>query len=533
MKSGLAKRKLRNVLRGSLAVTIAAIAAASYQPAKAAETFVVAAVTTPKGFDGDVYVPGMVENVINVYEGLTDYSLKQGADGRMEVDATNLVPHLAESWRIEDGGKTVIFKLRNAKSFFGNELTADDVVFTHEKSLTQKRTGVFIRNVSSVESVEKISDKEVRFNLKGPNHVLLGALQIYVPSIYDSKTVKEHATGDDPFAKDWIANNTAGFGAYQVQSVRPGEGSVLVVNPNYFGPKPYFDRVIYREVPSPANRAALVKSGAAHWAEQVPIQAIPDLIKDPNVKVERVIGTGSASIMMNAGFEPFGDVRVRRAMILAADYEAINKTVFLGLGTKSHSFLATQMPGYKEIYDAKTDYAEAKKLLAEAGHPNGIEVTLEYSDLYWWEEPMVISLQESMKNAGITVIPKRIPSTELRLRAGPGKRTIPFHTAQTTPFVLDPSYQLFLGAHSGGSSNVANYQNPEFDKLVEAMTMEQDPDKRIKMIEEAQETLARDAIMIDTFYPGVYAVMNPCIEGWVWKPVPYTYFRTIRCEKKS
>ncbi len=532
MKSiGLKRGTLRRALHGGGALTIAAMVAVSYQPVQAAETLVIAAVTTPKGFDGDVYVPGMVENVINVYEGLTDYSLKQGADGRMEVDASKMLPHLAESWTITDGGKTVTFKLRNAKSFFGNQLTADDVVFAHEKSLTQKRTGVFIRNVSSVESVEKVSDNEVRYNLKGPNNILFGGLQIYVPGIYDSKTVKEHATADDPYAVKWLANNTAGYGAYQVQSVRPGEGSVLVVNPNYFGEKPFFDRVIYRDVPSPANRAALVKSGAAQWAEQVPIQAIPDLIKDPNVKVERVVGTGSATMWMNAAFKPFDDVRVRRAMTLATDYESINKTVFLGLGTPSHSFIASQMPGYIETTQHVTDYGQAKKLLAEAGYANGVDVTLEYSDLYWWEEGIAIQLQNSMKNAGIAVTLKRIPSTELRKRAGPGQRTLAFHTGQTIPFVLDPGYQLFLSSHTGGSSNVSGYKSAKMDALIEAITAEQDPDKRIEFTKQAQKLAADDVLQIDTFYPGVYAVMAPCMTGWVWKPIPYLYFRTLKCVK--
>lgn len=528
MKTG---RMLRQVLRGGIALSVATMATMANQPAYAAETLVIAAVTTPKGFDGDVYVPGMVENNINVYEGLTDYSLKQGPDGRMAVDASKLLPHLAESWTITDGGKTVTVKLRRAKSFFGNELTADDVIFGHEKSLTQKRTGVFIRKVSSVESVEKVSDREVRYRLSGPNAILFGGMQIYVPAIYDSKTVKEHATADDPFGVKWIANNTAGFGAYHVESVRPGEGAVLVRNPNYFGDRPFFDRVIYRDVPSAANRAALVKSGAAQWAEQVPIQAIPDLIKDPNVKVERVVGTGSATMWMNAAYKPFDDVRVRRAMTLATDYEAINKTVFLGLGTPSHSFIATQMPGYIETTQHVTDYDQAKKLLAEAGYPNGVEVTLEYSDLYWWEEGMAIQLQESMKNAGITVRPKRIPSTELRKRAGPGQRTLAFHTGQTIPFVLDPGYQLFLSAHTGGSSNVSGYNNPKMDKLIEDITAELDLDKRVKLTQEAQRLAAEDVLQIDTFYPGVYAVMAPCMTGWIWKPIPHLYFRSLKCEK--
>jgi ABC-type transport system substrate-binding protein len=509
----------------SLATTLLAGTAA------AQSTMVIAAVTTPKGFDGDVYLLGMVENVINVYKGLTDYGRTKGPDGRDAIDAANMVPLPAESWTVTPDGKTYTFKLRKAKSFFGNELRPEDILFSWEKSESQKLTGNSMKGVTTLDKVEKVSDSEVRFSLKAPNRSFLKVLQLYVPSVYDSRKVREFVAADDPFATKWIGSNTAGYGSYLVESVRPGEGSTLVVNPNYFGKKPFFDRVVYREVPSPSNRAALVKTGAAHWAEQVPINAIPDLMKDRSVKVQSVVGTGSAVLWMNANFKPFDDVRVRRAMALAADQDSINKTVFLGLGTQSKSFLPQMMPGYQASYPYGTDYGRAKALLAEAGHPNGIDVTLEYSDLYWWEEGLVIQYVQSARNAGIRVTPKRIPSTELRTRAGPGQRTLPFHTGTTIPFVLDPSYAFYLAMHTGGSSNVSNYKSATMDATIEKMVMEQDDAKWRALINEAQKEYADNVLAVETFFPGFYAVMAPCIQGWVWRPVPHVYFRDLSCQR--
>ena len=524
------RRKARRFAAGATVAAGALLAGMGV--AAAQNTLVVAAITTPKGFDGDVFLPGSVETTTNVYEGLTDYGLTKDANGRPVIDASKVVGLTAESWTVAPDGKSVVFRLRNTKSPFGNELTADDVIFGHEKSLSQKRTGVFLRDVASITSVEKVSDKEVRFVLKAPNQAMLKVLQLYAPSIYDSKTVKSNATAADPFGANWIANNTAGFGAYHVQSVRPGEGMVMIANPNYGGPKPYFDRIVYREVPSPSNRAALVKQGAAQWAEQVPISAIPDLVKDPNVKVEHVTGSGVALGWMNPKYKPFDDVRVRRALIHATNFDAIGKTVFLGIGTRSHSFLSAQMPGYVDTYKYDTDYNKAKALLAEAGYPNGVDVTIEYSDLYWWEEAIAIQFQESMKNAGIRVTPKRIPSTELRTRAGPGQRTLPFHTGMTIPFVFDPGYAFYLAQHSTGSSNVVGYSNPKMDAIIEQMIIEPDNGKRMQLIADAQNLYKDEALAIETYYPGAYAVMAPCIEGWVWRPVQQaTYYRFLSCKK--
>lgn len=517
--------------RGGVAAALlgAAIVISPVASALAAETLIIAAVSTPKGLDGDIFVPSLQETVINVYEGLTEYGMRP--DGKA-LDLTKVIPHLAESWTISPDARTHVFKLRNAKSFFGKELSADDVIFTWEKSASQKRTGNFIRNVSNIETIEKVSDKEVKFTLKAPNNSFMRALQIYVPSVYDSKTVKERgATADDPYGIKWIANNTAGYGAYHVESIRPGEGSVMVANPNYFGPKVFFDRVLYREVPSASNRAALVRNGNAHWAEQVPLQQIPSLLNDPKVKVEMVVGSGSAMIPMNAKYPPFDDVRVRRALQLATDYEAIGKTVFLGLGTRSLSNLPPDMPGYKPVYNIQTDYAAAKKLLAEAGHPNGIDVTLEYTDIYWWEEGLVLQAAESMKNGGIRVTPKRVPSTDFRGRIAAGQRTIPLLTGFTTALVWDPGYQFYLSLHPDGSFNTNAYTDPRMVALVEKMVVEQNPVERQKQVEAAQQLYVDDAVAVETFLPGTYAVMAACIKGWVWRPTPHAYFRALRCEK--
>ena len=520
--------------RRSLFASAAVAALASFAAtAQAQQTLVVAGVTTPKGIDGDVFLPGTLESVINMYEGLTEYGRIKDASGKEVLDASQVKPHLAESWTASPDGKSYVFKLKPAKSPHGNELRADDIVFGFQKSDEQKRTGLFLKTVALIDTVEKVSDKEVKFTLKSPNRSFLRTIQLYTPGIYDSKKVKENATAADPFALQWIAQNSAGYGAYHMQSIRPGEGAVFVANPNYFDKKPFYDRVVFREVPQPSNRAALVKSGDAQWAEQVPMQAIPDLMKDKNVKVENVVGTGTAHLLMNPKYKPFDDVRVRRAMIYATDFDAINKTVFLGLGTRSRSYMPTVLPGHIEAYKYETDYAMAKKLLAEAGYPNGVEVSIEYSDNNWWEEQLAIQVAQSAANAGIKITPKRIPSTEMNMRRGPGQRTIPFFTYLTTPFVLDPGYSFYLSAHSQGSNNTAAYYRKEMDELIDKIVVETDDAKWKSMLAEAQRMHAEDAIYIDTFYPGVYAVMAPCVTGWVWRPVPFTYWRDLRCEKKS
>jgi ABC-type transport system substrate-binding protein len=498
-----------------------------------AETLVVAAVETPKGFDGDALKPATQNVVTQVYEGLTKYAYKKDEQGRTVIDGSRVVPHLAESWTVSEDGRTYVFKLRRGvRSPFGNELTAEDVVWGWEKSFAQKRTGNFIARVSSVAKVDAVSRYEVKFTLEAPSLIFLRALTLYTPGIYDSTEMKKHATPADPWALKWLEGHTAGFGAYHLESLRAGEAAVFVANPNYFKGKPFFDRVVYREVPSAASRVTLLKAGQVQWTEALTLKQVVDLRKDPRVKVESDEATGHASVRMNARYEPFDDVRVRRALLYAADYDALNEAVFEGLGTQARSIVPPIIEGHDgSAWTYKTDVAKAKRLLAESGHPDGIDLTLEYSDIFWWEEPLAIQLKGQLGRAGIRAQLKRITSSEMRSRTAPGKRDLPFFTFQDNPIVLDPVYALFINAHAEGASNRNDYRNLEFDRLVDLARVEQDRDRRNDLVRRAQRLHVEDATWVMTLYPGAHEAMARCIEGYVWQPDYHERWAELRCRK--
>ncbi len=512
---------------------LAAVLALSAGGAGAQEkTFIFGAVGTPAGFDTDAWLTGTLETTVNVYEGLTKHAIVKDASGREVIDASKVEPHMAESWTVSDGGKVVTYKIRpGVKSPFGNELSAHDVAHSWAMAKDRKRVGNFMVKVGRVESVEAISDSEVKFTLGTANNIFPRILSTVFPALVDSKVMKEHATADDQWATKWMAKNTAGFGPYHVESVKPGEGAVLVYNKNYFEEKPYFTRVIYREIPSAASRAALVKSGQIHWADQMPIQQLVDLIKDPKVKVDSVPGTGAATLRMNPNFKPFDDIRVRKAINYAFDYNAVHEAVFRGLGELSDSILAPAFGAYyTPAQTYQTDLGKAKALLSEAGHANGLDIQLEYSDNWWWEESLAIQTKDALAKAGINVALKRIPKTEMNSRRRIGKRDIPFFPHLANAFVLDPGYAFYLSAHSEGSSDVNDYNNPKFDALVDALIGETDTTKAIALAKEAQMMHADDATFVISDFPKTYAVTAPCIKGWLWYQHDRVVWKHLRCE---
>jgi peptide/nickel transport system substrate-binding protein len=484
-------------------------------------TLVVGATHTPGGFDGDIFQPNMQNVVVQSYEPLLGYGATEPAeDGAREVDPEQLEGRLAESWEWSDDNLTLTLTLREGvQSFFGNELTAEDVVWSWEKSIEQGRTGNFIKNASNVESVEATGEHEVQFTVSAPSPILERALTLYVPSIYDSTEASQHATDDDPFATEWLAQNTAGFGPYHLESLEPDAQAVFVVNPNYYRLDPYFERVVYRAVPEASNRVSLVQTGQVDYIETPTFRQLADLRDDDRVKVQSVVGNQQARILMNPNFEPFDDVRVRQAINYAIDHDAMLDIVFEGLATQATSPVT---PGFDchtdEYWTYDRDLDRARELLEEAGHGDGLEIELEYSGVWWWEEPMAVQAQSQLAEVDIDVTLTRIPDDEMTSRAAIGERSLPFFTFYEQAIVLDPGYALFLNSHPDGASDRNDYgqSNPEFVDLVERGNQTLDTDERCELFDEAQRIHVEDASWVYGAMMGTHLAQKPELDGWVW-----------------
>ena len=511
----------------------ASLAFTFFAGAASAETLIVASPQVPEGFDGDALKTHTQNVVVQTYENLVVYGKKM-VDGRMINDPSTVEPHLAESWKISEDGKTWVFKLREGiKSPYGNELTADDVEWSWAKSFDQKRTGNFIARVSNVVGVKAISKYEVEFTLSAPSSIFLKALTLYVPGIYDSTEVKKHATTDDPWALKWMQSNTAGFGAYHLETLRPDDQAVYVANKNYFGGNLYFDRVIYKEVPSEASRVTLLKTGQVHLIDRPSIQKVVNLQGDSNVKVDRASGRSIASARMNPKCKPFDDIRVRQAFNYAIDKDALNTAVFAGQADIAKSIVPPIVDGYNPNhypYDYNPD--KAKALLAEAGFPNGISEPIEllYADAFWHQEPVAIQVADMLKKVGVNIQPTRVTTSEMRAKGSPKEMSMCFFTWEDGPIVLDPVYTMYLISHSKGVSNRAAYSNPRVDELIDKSREELDAAKRLKMMDEAQKLWVTDAPWILTTYPATFEAMNPKLNGWVHYPDEHERWRELKMD---
>jgi peptide/nickel transport system substrate-binding protein len=517
-------------LRGSIAAIAMAAAVMCTGTAATAQNLVIAGVSAPTSLDPDVWTPGTIETMVNVYEGLVQYGYTDGPDGERIINPTDIKPLLAESWTSNEAQTEYVFKLRpDVVSPYGNRLRAQDVVWSWNLAAERKQTGGFLRRTAAVTNVEAIDDGHVKFTLSAPRRMFLQILALYTPHIIDTTEALKHATAEDPNALAWLKQNTAGFGAYHLTQLRPGEAAMFEVNPNYPFEKPYYKRVMYREVPAPANRVALLQGGDVAIAEEVPLDQIVNLLDDKRTKVTSVPGTASASLRINVTKPPFDNKLVRQAVAWALDYDALNQNVFRGKGVRARSILAPANTGYVEAYQYDHDPEKAKALLAEAGFKDGVDITLEYAAAWWWEEALAIQIADQLQKSSFRVDLKKLPNAEMAARRNATERTSPFFLHSANAFALDPTYSFSLQVYSSGVGNNTGYEKPEFDTLVDEALVEKDDAKWLDLVAQAQQMVADDAPVIPTYYPGTWFVSAPCIKGNLWQPHNRVMWRYLSC----
>jgi peptide/nickel transport system substrate-binding protein len=265
-------------LKSSAVAALVAAALAAASPSLAQSTrdrvLVVAVATTPASVDSEQAPTAEGETMMANTVGGDLFAYKVVKNSQYGVDEVDLksvgdqgvVGRFADSWTVDDGGKTITVKLKHGiKSPYGNEFTAADYRWSWDRRFAMKSVGKFMGDVLGLDgpdSVEVVDPSTVRFHLRGPSPIFFKLLaQCYYGGPFDATEAKKHATAADPWAKEWLRTHSDGFGPYQVDKVTPGSETILTLNPNWSGPPPFFNRVIMKVVPNSSARLSLLKAG--------------------------------------------------------------------------------------------------------------------------------------------------------------------------------------------------------------------------------------------------------------------------------
>lgn len=383
----------------------------------------------------------------------------------------DLVPGLAESWEVAPDGSGVTFHLGTAKSAEGNEITAEDVKWSVERQVALEAfipsALGFIGRYDVENLVTIIDEKTVKMNTLEASSFDVMQFASTLLTIHDSKTALKHATPDDPWATEFLKKNTANFGPWQVERFEPGAEVVFEPNENYAGERGNIDSVIIKAVPDSATRMQLLRSGDVNWSDSLSFAEYAELQDVDGVTVENCVSADRDDLMLQQDDTVFSDVRVRQAVSMAIDRERIVSSIYRGFGKPALS----GVPQYYQFPDPENEYTYdpegAKKLLQEAGYPDGFSFTALFSSSRPGPqvEQVAVQVQADLAKVGIKMELNRVAgAAEFFQLVREHRYEAVFYSDST--FVGDAAYGAAAFTLSNSNINTFGYDSTEYDALV-------------------------------------------------------------------
>lgn len=478
------------LLKSVLVATALALATSSAAIAQRTD-IVIGMVLEPPHLDPTAGAAAAIKEVgyANIFEGIT----RIGPDGAVQ-------PGLAESWEISDDGKVYTFKLRTGVKFHdGADFSADDVKFSIDRAMAEDSVNPQKGLYSAIEKVEVVDPATVVVTLKHPQGAFLwnmgwGEAAIVSPASADGNKEKPIGTGPFKF-ENWAK----------------GSSITLVKNPDYWGEEVALDKAEFRIIPDAAAAVPALLSGDVHAFSNMPAgDALPQIESDPRFKV--VIGSteGETVLATNNKKEPFDKLEVRQAIAHALNRDEIVAGTPPGLGVPIGSHFAPHHPAYVDLTGTYPyDPEKATELLAQAGFPDGFSATLK------------------LPPPGYARDGGQIIASQLR-QVGINLEIIPLEWADWLSQVFtDKNYDLSIVSHVepmdigiyARPDYYFQYQNPEFNAVMEELEVTTDEAKRNELYGKAQRILAEDAVNGFLFQLPKVGVWDAKIEG-MWENWP-------------
>jgi peptide/nickel transport system substrate-binding protein len=473
---------------GAVLVALGAAAVSAQTPAR----LVVQAPAEPPGLDLTATPASATAGVVfyNVQEAL----VKVDRHGKLQ-------PWLAERWHTADNRNYTFFLRKGVRFHNGRELKAADVKYVFDRAMNPETKHPYVRDYDAIGDIIVKDDSTITFALKSPNANFLHNVARQGSVIYPREaveTMKSHPVGTGPFKfEEWVR----------------GDRIVLTRNPDYHVKGlPKLDRVTFRFIADPNAVLAALKAGDVDASLfGLGPEHVQDVQKDARFTV--IVGdtTNDVILSMNNSRKPYTDPRVRRAVTQGINKQDVLKGAMFGMGKILGSNVDPLNPYYIDVSKAVPfDPAAAKKLLAEAGYPNGFETVLKVAPQYYYTVRSGEVIAENLKKIGVNVKIEQIEWGQWLSRV-----------------FRESDFDLSIIGHAEAwdIKNYANpkyyfrYDSPQFQALFKKSEVTLDDGARRELFVQMQKLMAEDAPVVWLFMHPRLAVTKKGLQG-IWKDQP-------------
>ena len=491
---------MRHLKHGIAAVLVVGAMSLAAATQASAQTLTIGVRAGPESIDPHFTATGThAEALKHVFDTLT-----------WSGDGLEIQPRLAESWKVVNP-TTWEFKLRKGVKFHdGSDFTAEDVKFSIERIPVVTGPNPLTIYVRRVQETKIIDPHTIHIITDGPAPNLPNDfIRLFIVSAKAAKGLTKD-NSNEAFNSGKAA---IGTGPYKFVSWTPKDQLVLDRFDGYWGPKEPWARHVRKEIPNDAARVAQLKAGQVDLIVRVPASDVATLKQDAKLtvvtidtvyvfnmeldmrdKAPQVSAKDGSPLAKN----PMQDPKVREAIDLAIDRKTLAGIAMEGLGKAQNQLVTPSIFGYsKKLPERKYDPAAAKKLLAEAGYPNGFKTTFSFtSDRLPGDRQVGTSVAQMLAAVGIDAQANAQPAAVFFPARSRGEFSMSMSGWGT--LTGEAHYTLSSIAHSNdkekkfGAFNVLGYKNPVMDKLIQDAAVELDEAKRRSLLEQANELVASD-----------------------------------------
>ena len=428
------------------------------------------------------------------------------AESLVEVDYVKMgyVGVLAESWEFQ--GKRWVFNLRKGVRFHdGSPFTAKDVIHSYQRLLSDKKSPQRYA-LTDITEMNAADDHTLILTTKEPTAMMIERV--------NNRNILSK-TAADKYGSD-VDQHPTGTGPYKFVSWQRDGQLVLTRNDDYWRGKAAVKEIVTRKVAEDAARVSGLLAGQGDVINNVPVEEIARIEKNPKTRIERAQGQRMYFLALNPVFKPFDNKLVRQAFNYAIDPSVIIKHVYEGNGYVMDGPVASNVIGADpKLKRYPLDPTKAKELLVKAGYPNGVDVKLYLApDRYPKAREVCQVIADQLGKAGVRT---ELVVQEFAIWWGPegvngGK--LPFYYVGRPAVDADTLYEQYFRS---GVTRRIQYKNPEFDKLIDEEQTTGDMKKRIELLQQAGRILMEDVPYVPLY---TLAEIYGVAQNVIWKAKP-------------